>query len=69
VFDVPEIETGHRLVESVGSREQCSPLGEAIEARIVNSALNKSEKGTLVMTPRTTPQGRSGFFFFEGKGR
>jgi hypothetical protein len=30
----------------------------------------KSEKGTLVMTPRTTPQGFSGFFFVsEEKGR
>ena len=45
---------------------------ERAEVRIAVSALNKSEKGTLVMTPRTTPQGFSGFFFFEaieGKGR
>jgi hypothetical protein len=42
--------------------------GHRIELRL--SAPNKSEKGTLVMTPRTTPQGFSGFFFVsEGKGR
>jgi hypothetical protein len=52
-------------------------LGLENPARILNSAAriasfrqssNKGEKGILVMTPRTTPQGTKGLFR-EGEGR